>query len=104
MPQVTECWGCGEEIDMRNDTFHKQPHNRVLCRFCNKVYFRFEDKAQPIYAEIDRLREKKLEDLKKDVFLGFKTSAESENMRKGYVPLPGEVNERVNSVKEGVGA
>ena len=66
--RIVECNGCGKEI-RPDEPFYEQKNGRErYCKACNKKYETFLEKAAPIYKEIDALKIKKLEGMRKEVF------------------------------------
>lgn len=92
------CWGCGRELDEKNDGVFTQgtkhePQKYKLCKPCNRKWSIFKKESQAIYDAIDLTRDKKLEEIRLKVF-GTKEQA-SKDEAKQDMPILGNATERI---------
>ena len=66
--RMTDCKGCGKEMKPDEPMWPQKDGREWYCKACTKRYPTFVEKSKPIYDEIDKLRDAKLVNVRKEVF------------------------------------
>jgi hypothetical protein len=66
--KVTVCCGCGKELRADEPYFEQNNRREWYCKPCNKKWPMFNQAAQPIYDEVDKIKANKLKALRAEIF------------------------------------